>query len=63
MILDCDGNPRYADKSWELHPKPPSPELKRLYREMEANPRFHLARENSFFPRGFPSTSPGWNIA
>jgi hypothetical protein len=62
MILDCDGNPRYADKTYHPHVKPPSPELKRLYREMEANPRFHISRENNFYPRGFPSFSPGWGL-
>jgi len=62
MILDCDGNPRYADKSFYLTVKPPSPELKQLYKEMEANPHFHIRKENNFYPRGFPSFSPGWGM-
>ncbi len=62
-IIDAQGNLRYADKSWYLEAKPPSPELKRLYLEMQNNPKFHLSKENSFFPRGFPSTSPGWNLS
>ena len=38
MIIGPDGHGRYADKSWTLHAKPPSPELKRLYREMASQP-------------------------
>jgi hypothetical protein len=60
MITDCDGYHRYADKPFEERVKPPSVELKRLYAEMEANPNYHISRENSFYPRGFPSCSPGW---
>jgi hypothetical protein len=63
MIIDAEGNPRYVDKQYEQHAKPPSPELKALYREMAANPRFHISRENNFYPRGYPSQSPGWTLA
>jgi len=63
MIPDFWGHPRYADKTWTLKAKPPSPELLKLYAEMEANPNYHLSRENAFYPRGFPSHSPGWSIA
>lgn len=60
MITGYGGHQCYADKSFTLEAKPPSPELIRLYREMEANPNFHISRECNFYPRGFPSFSPGW---
>jgi len=63
MIEDFFGNPRYADKAWLNEHRTISPELKRLYVEMEQNPNYHLSRENAFYPRGFPSHSPGWSIA
>ena len=43
MITDATGMPRYYDKSYVEHIKPPSPELRQLYREMQANPRYHIA--------------------
>jgi hypothetical protein len=60
MITDYSGNPRYADKEMEQHFSPPSPELRALYLEMELNPNFHISRECNYYPRGFPSFSPGW---
>jgi len=60
MIIGPDGHGRYADKSYTLEYKPPSPELLRLYREMDANPNYHISRECNFYPRGFPTFSPGW---
>ena len=62
MIEDFNGNPRYADKPWNNEHRTVSPELKKLYIEMEANPNYHISRECSFFPRGFPTHSPGWGI-
>ena len=63
MIYDSNNSPRYYDKPWDNKPRVVSPELKKLYAEIEANPNFHIGRENSFYPRGFPSSSPGWSIA
>lgn len=63
MIYDCDGRPCYADKSVTTFiAKPPSPELLKLYREMELNPNYHISRECNYYPRGFPSFSPGWGL-
>jgi hypothetical protein len=62
MIPDWQGRPRYYDKPFEAHAQPPSPELKALYLEMEMNPRFHLDRNVSFYPRGYPTQSPGWSV-
>lgn len=63
MIQDANGRPCYADKSvTTFHGKSPSPELRALYAEMEQNPRFTVAREFNFYPRGFPTRSPGWGI-
>jgi hypothetical protein len=62
MIQDFFGHPRYYDKPYHHNVKPPSPELKALYREMEANPKFHISRECNFYPKGFPSFSPGWGL-
>ncbi len=62
MIEDFFGKPRYADKQINSHVKPPSPELLQLYKEMDANPNFHISRENNFYPKGFPSFSPGWGL-
>lgn len=62
MINDFWGNPRYSDKPYEGNVKPPSPELLALYKEMESNPNFHINRENNFYPKGFPSFSPGWGV-
>lgn len=62
MIYDSENNPRYYDKPWDSRIRPISPELRRLYIEMDENPRFHISRECNFYPKGFPSTSPGWGI-
>lgn len=62
MIVDAHGNPRYADKPIESRAKPPSPELLKLYREMELTPNFHISRECNYYPKGFPSFSPGWGL-
>jgi hypothetical protein len=61
MIYDYDNNPRYFDKQWEARGRTISPELKKLIAEMEQNPRFHISKEFNFYPRGFPSHSPGWS--
>jgi hypothetical protein len=60
MILDALGHPRYFDKPISYRIKPVSLELKALYKEIELNPKFHIRRENNFYPRGFPSMSIGW---
>ena len=62
MIEDFHGNPRYADKQWDSKLRDISPELKRLYIEMHNNPRFVVSREFNFYPKGFPSHSPGWGV-
>lgn len=62
MIRDYWGNPTYADKPYITRPITISPELRRLYSEMEANKgRFALGKPLSFFPTGYPRSSPGWN--
>ena len=62
MITDTENNPRYYDKPWINKPRTVSPELMRLYIEMALNPKFHISRENNFYPKGFPSFSPGWGM-
>lgn len=62
MIEDADGKPRYYDKEFDSKARTISPELRRLFIEMEQNPRFSVAREFNFYPRGFPTHSPGWGI-
>jgi hypothetical protein len=63
MIYDYNNDPRYADKAFNSEARVISPELKRLYIEMEQNPNYHISRECSFYPRGFPKSSPVWSVA
>jgi hypothetical protein len=63
MIIDSDCRPRYYDKPFLTNASPPSPELVALYREMEANPKFHISKECNFYPKGFPAFSPGWGYS
>jgi hypothetical protein len=62
MIFDADHNPRYYDKQWDNRPRVISPELKALYIEMAINPKFHISREYSFYPKSFPSFSIGFGV-